>query len=137
MACRDGVQSLDAVVETDRWVAVLDQSTAKESREARLLDRLEAAFVDLDHSRLLSRIEFAEALSEALGNGGRGNPCVTIVAVDALQRRVVRIGDGHAVIGAWCTEGIILLTNCSVRCAALHSSWTCGRGCPTVQLVQA
>jgi hypothetical protein len=96
-----GLACLDAIVQTDRWVAVLDQSTPKRGSEPRLLDRLQAAFAELDGTEVLPTREFADALTAALSGDAaaeRAGPCVTVVAVDGLQRRVVRIGDGHVVI---------------------------------------
>lgn len=97
----EGLACLDAIVRTDRWVAVLDQSTPKAGPEPRLLDRFYGAFAELDSGESLTARELADALSAAVSSDAareRAGPYVTVVAVDGVQRRVVRIGDGHVVI---------------------------------------
>ncbi len=86
------------IVRTQRWIAVLDQSTPKAGPEPLLLDRLAASFASMDDDNERSARAVIDTLSAAVGHVTTGRPCVTVAALDRLQRRVVRVGDCHLVI---------------------------------------
>jgi hypothetical protein len=93
---------LDDVVITSRWAGVVDQSTPKQDYEHDLLGAFRMAVAALDGSQMTTAREVTDAVSAAVrevqdASGPRA--CLTFALVDVFQRRVIRVGDCHVVLG--------------------------------------
>ncbi len=101
-SAKAGAPCLDAIFESERWVMVLDQSTPKTIDEPLLHDAARIAFEQLDGHRpstagaIVGHFTAAIAAATVSSNS---RPCFTMAILDALGRRVVRVGDIHVVVG--------------------------------------
>lgn len=101
LVSKDSGPGLDAIAITSRFAAVIDQSTPKDPTEADLITPLLAEFERIDPAADISAAELVEQLSDALRPFNLDTidrPCATVVILDGIGRRVIRVGDGHVVI---------------------------------------
>jgi hypothetical protein len=99
---------LDRIVETPWWIAVLDQSTPKGHNEPDVVGTVARAVEALDGSTSGDPRATIEALSRRIEVFERSayRPCVTVVLLDVRARLVVRVGDGHVVVGPQTFPGL-------------------------------
>jgi hypothetical protein len=104
-----GQKCLDEIVITERWVAVVDQSTPKSESEPNLVAVVRQRIESLDAAASWPPAALVNWINEGVARvqeNAQYRPCTTIAVVDAKDRNVIRVGDCHVMIDDDAHEGV-------------------------------